>query len=113
MIDIYARIPINKTSGLVVSQRNCVAVEEDIGREDLLYIITYLERKRKKLDAVLGVTSFRKKKNIMYRYNKKNRSVKGAKNPRALEAWIFVGMEINKMKRKIAEIKQEGGMAVY
>lgn len=106
MIDIYARIPINKTAGTVVSQKGCSYVDDDIGIEDLIYIISYLERKRKKLDAVLGVTSYRKKKNIMYKYNKNNRSVKGAKNPRALEAWIFIGTEIKKMTNRIAEIKR-------
>jgi len=98
--DVYTMVPINKSSGSVVSQKGCQP-DKDLNRNEIIERIAYLNKKRNDLKQKLGITSYRQRKNIMYKFNKKTRKSGGHPQPGELLDYIKTGEEIQKLQKLV------------
>ena len=103
MRDIYIREPVNKSAAVATSQSGC---EDDFlaTREDLNFCVAKIERKRRLIKHMLGITSRTKHKNLMARHAKKGRDVSGHKKPRILAEYVKTGENLNRIKRRIGQL---------
>jgi len=109
IFDIYIRSPINKTSGIVTSNKNCIN-SYLLSRDDVADIKRQLEKKRKRISNILNLDSRVKRKNLSYRLNKgMGKNYKG-NDPRIIKEWKRVGEEIKKFDRELILWKQEAGL---
>ena len=110
MIDFYARLPINKTAGLVTSQKGCVEQDSDLTAKEIAELIFYIARKRRRLEVILSIRDRHHAKNVMYRLNSQKNYIKRIQKKhgtaRSLVAWVFLGKEIKRLTNHIVVINK-------
>jgi hypothetical protein len=103
MIDIYSRVPINKTAAVVTAQHGCCD-DSDIDANDLKYLKLRLERKQRLLKSMLGVRNKRHHKNIIARHDK--RIAIGAHSPRAIQDYKRNGEALQIIHVRLHELRE-------
>ncbi len=106
-IELYALRPVNKTAGIVASQRGCNVADSLIKKEELLYLLERLTRKQRLIKKILGVRNKTHHKNIIHRIIGGHINPNNYNIPRLLPEYKRVGEAIEKINRRLSEIKDE------
>jgi hypothetical protein len=110
---ILASAPINKTAARVTGIRRGIAPAGDMTRDELVELMDRLQRKLRLLKVVLRIDTKAKHKNLVYKATHGMRSYRGKANPRAVDEYIRVGHEIQRMNRTLQAMRAERkGLAV-
>lgn len=101
--EIFVRSPINGSARNMITYKQ--SVERDIQKDELVYLIARLERKRRLLNKALGITSKAQRKNLMYRIGKKRPTMRTVHNPRGVDEWYRNGIAIRRLCDELAARK--------
>jgi hypothetical protein len=110
---ILTSAPINHTAARVVSSPRNPVPMGDLTRAELIALMDRLQRKHRLLKVVLGITKKSQAKNLTYMLKgmQKGLGKRGsgvnrvARDPRAALELIRVGDEIQRMNRRLQELK--------
>ena len=98
--EVFVRSPVNRqAAGMLSSSKQ---IEADIGRDELIYLIQRLERKRRLLSKAIGVTTGAQRRNLMWKINKGKKTYRSSLHPRGVEEWRRNGLAINRLKLELA-----------
>jgi hypothetical protein len=104
--------PIDRVARRVTFQGGCSDIDGDLTRDELVYLWSRLERKLRLLKQVLRITSKAQHKNLIYAINSGRRHRPGVgmlrltANPRTALEYKRVGEEMQRLSRRLAELKQ-------
>lgn len=100
---ILIRAPVNRLAASVVSQRRAAREDTPLNREELIYLVDRLARKRRLLEAVLGIKTRSQRSNLMYKHKRRLPQFRQAQEPRAFTEYIVVGREMQRLIVELAE----------
>lgn len=103
---ILVRAPVNRLAAAVVSQRRSAKADEPLKREELIYLISRLERKHRLLKQVLGVKTKAQHVNLMYKHKKRLPQFRQKREPRAFLEYVALGQHIQRLVRELAAMKE-------
>ena len=103
--DVFVRSPVGGAAQNLLSGRR--HIEKDIDNEELNYLVTRLQRKRKLLNNALHITSKAQKKNLLYKINKGVRTYRSSALPRMVDEWVRNGKSIEILNKEFARRKDE------
>jgi len=99
--EVFLRHPVNKAAAMMLSGKHDVS---EVTKEEILYILGTLKRKRELLNKAIGVTSKAMRKNLRWKLNKGISSYRNALRPRIVDEWSRNGEAIqtlmNELKRR-------------
>lgn len=102
LTEIGLRSPINRAA----RRGTTYAADTTMSRDELLALTERLTRKRRLLAYVLGIRTKGQKANFTYKWNHGYKNYRAELEPRAAVEYIRVGQEIQRMARRIAELKE-------
>ena len=101
--EIFVRSPVNGSARNMLTYKE--HVETDIQKDELVYLIGRLERKRRLLNKALGITSKAQRKNLMRKIGKNRMSIRQRENPRGVEEWYRNGIAIRRLCDELSSRK--------
>jgi hypothetical protein len=108
---ILTSAPINQTAARVVSRRRGLEEASSMGREEIIEIVARLERKLRLLKLVLGIKTKAQHHNLVWKFNKGFKTTRFKENPRSVIEYKRVGEEMQRLIRRLAEMKKEAKAA--
>lgn len=102
--EVFVRSPVNRSAGAMLSGKD--NVEKEIQFDELRYLISRLQRKRKMLDYRLGVKKKNTRKNLMYKISHDISFLRTASNKEILQEWARNGQAIERLSREL-EIRRK------
>ena len=103
---ILASSPIDSTARRVTSQRAAAKEDQQIGREELAYLVKRIERKQRLLKLVLGIKSHAQHKNTVYKAGIGVKQFRAEKEPRALSEYLLCGRETQRLNNELCVIRK-------
>lgn len=101
LTELGVRSPINRAA----RRGATYTADTTMGRDELLALTERLTRKRRLLAYVLGIQNKAQKQNFIRAWKNGWKNYRTDREPRAAVEYIRVGQEIQRMVRRIAELK--------
>jgi hypothetical protein len=102
--EVFVRAPANGQAAGVL--KAATGVEADIDRDELVFLIERLERKRRLLNKAIGITTKAQRKNLMTKINKGHRNCRSAIHPRGVDEWRRNGLALKRLHDELAARKR-------
>lgn len=103
---ILTSTPINGTAARVVAQGHATD-EGSLTRDELVTLLRRVERKHRLLKHVLGIRNASQHRNAIYKATHGLPQYRRKAEPRAFTEYLRVGEQIQRLVRRLAELKAE------
>ena len=98
--EVFVRAPVNGSAASLLSASS--RIEEEISREDLIFLIQRLHRKRRLLNRAIGIKTKAQRKNLMYKINNGKRTQREKASSRGVDEWRRNGFAIARLTTELA-----------
>jgi hypothetical protein len=97
--------PINRTARMVASQKHCVEIETDIGRDEICTLLGRMGRKQQLLKHVLSINNTSQYRNMVRRH--KAGYTSNFRPSRAIAECVRNGEAMHILQAQIAEVSRD------